>query len=421
MEDSVSDKQSSNKTKEDTVKEITELRKNIKHKHRLLKRDILESDEMWENRLKPITEPLKLLVEESKQIQQKQQLQDISQYQMKRERKRRVEDYSETTTTKIFIPNPVQGVKRKKIVNHPLQPEYESDYEYGEDDEQQPVPKRLASHHSNMETTEIEGVESGSEMITEPILPQTSLTRTPLTPSREEVFETPISGEDLIKTPQGKKLAKEFIETNFKGKIARKYFLKLINGGKTIDYNYGVRIEENSWMMGSKLIDIDDDDIIIDGVRYRGTPGLYELIFMNIPNDFIYSQEDLHVYAQILAVTNAHRINYSSQGRVKSNRGIKYKTIISKLHANNIEERQDMMTYPDILTQAASGSGIPLTNDKPKYIYFDDPNELVDRLQILLASEKSGNTAHTEEINSIMEELYELKPVLSKQLDDLKS
>lgn len=202
----------------------------------MLKRDILESDEMWENRLKPITEPLKLLVEESEQIQQKQQLQDIAQYQMKRERKRRVEDYSETTPTKIFIPNPVQGVKRKKIVNHPLQPEYESDYEYGEDDEQQPVPKRLASHHSNMETTEIEGVESGSEMITEPILPQTSLTRTPLTPSREEVFETPISGEDLIKTPQGKKLAKEFIETNFKGKIARKYFLKLINGGKTVDY-----------------------------------------------------------------------------------------------------------------------------------------------------------------------------------------
>lgn len=259
-----------------------------------------------------------------------------------------------------------------------------------------------------METSKVEG--SKSEMVKEP--------STLHTPRGKETFETPVTGEELMKTPQGKKLAKEFIEKNFKGKIARDYFLKLINGGKSIDYNYGVRVQGDSWMIGNKKIDVNDDDLIIDGNRYRGTPGLYELIFMNIPNDYIYTQEDLNVYAQIIAATCAHRINFSRDGRVKSNRGTKYKKIISKLLNCNPQREQDMMTYPDLLTQAATGSGILLTNAKPKYIYFDDPNEIVDRLRILLASQQSGNTAHIEEINSILEELHELEPVLSNQVND---
>jgi len=36
-------------------------------------------------------------------------------------------------------------------------------------------------------------------------------------------------------------------------------------------------------MFGNKRFDV--DNIIIDGVRYVGTPGLYELIFKRIPDD----------------------------------------------------------------------------------------------------------------------------------------
>lgn len=41
------------------------------------------------------------------------------------------------------------------------------------------------------------------------------------------------------------------------------------------------------------------------------------------------------------------------------------------------------------------------------YIYWDDPNELVDRLRLLIASQAAGNTSHTNEIFSIIEELRE--------------
>lgn len=41
------------------------------------------------------------------------------------------------------------------------------------------------------------------------------------------------------------------------------------------------------------------------------------------------------------------------------------------------------------------------------YEYYDDPNELCDRLKLLVASKGAGNTNHSQEINSIVEELRE--------------
>lgn len=48
-------------------------------------------------------------------------------------------------------------------------------------------------------------------------------------------------------------------------------------------------------------------------------------------------------------------------------------------------------------------------NDHVIYEYFDDPNELCDRLRLLVSSRMAGNTNHMQEINSIIEELRELK------------
>jgi len=42
---------------------------------------------------------------------------------------------------------------------------------------------------------------------------------------------------------------------------------------------------------------------------------------------------------------------------------------------------------------------------KMDYVYWDDPTELVDRLQLLAASYQAGNKSHTNEIMSILEEL----------------
>lgn len=67
-------------------------------------------------------------------------------------------------------------------------------------------------------------------------------------------------------------------------------------------------------------------------------------------------------------------------------------------------------------TSIAQGSGlIDLTtkefhNDKTSsniFTYWNDPNELVSRLQLLVSSASAGHTSHNNEIISIIEELRE--------------
>ncbi|EGI67236.1 hypothetical protein G5I_04166 [Acromyrmex echinatior] len=89
-------------------------------------------------------------------------------------------------------------------------------------------------------------------------------------------------------------------------------------------YTYGVYLHKDGLMFGNKRFDMDDaDNITIDGVRYAGSPDLYELIFKRIPDDLFYTEDDMNKYKSMLLATNAHK--HHSQGRLLSNRGYKYK------------------------------------------------------------------------------------------------
>lgn len=48
-------------------------------------------------------------------------------------------------------------------------------------------------------------------------------------------------------------------------------------------------------------------------------------------------------------------------------------------------------------------------NENIVYEYWDDANELCERLKLLSASKSGGNSNHDQEINSIIEELREIK------------
>jgi len=53
-----------------------------------------------------------------------------------------------------------------------------------------------------------------------------------------------------------------------------------------------VYLDKNGMMFGSKRFNVNKaDNIIIDGVRYVGTLGLYESIFKRM-NDVIYTEDD---------------------------------------------------------------------------------------------------------------------------------
>ena len=75
------------------------------------------------------------------------------------------------------------------------------------------------------------------------------------------------------------------------GPLGQKYIETILRGTRDkqksdVNYVYGVYLHKDGLMFGNKRFDVDDtDNIIIDGVRYVDTPGLYELIFKRIPDD----------------------------------------------------------------------------------------------------------------------------------------
>ena len=63
------------------------------------------------------------------------------------------------------------------------------------------------------------------------------------------------------------------------------------------DHTFGLRSEDDDILIGSKLVTFDGDDIFVDGVQYKGTPGLLELIVRKRPADF--EPEDLENLVRI--------------------------------------------------------------------------------------------------------------------------
>ncbi|KAF0689186.1 Uncharacterized protein FWK35_00031703, partial [Aphis craccivora] len=162
--------------------------------------------------------------------------------------------------------------------------------------------------------------------------------------------------------------------------------LKLPTGLKSydIDKTYGPKINTNGNMyLGKKEIKLVDNTLTIEDSSYPITPGLGNLIFLKSPK--LYTNKDLKTYKSILNQTSAH---------LKADGGNKYADIIQNL-------------FP-------SGSGLTVKLQKHNLVYWNDPNELVDRLRLLLASKAVGNTGVSNEILSIFEELREagvIKPI----------
>lgn len=170
--------------------------------------------------------------------------------------------------------------------------------------------------------------------------------------------------------------------------LPRKYIHDMLTGDPNeFDRKTGVRhdAEAEKFYIGNSQLHIDGLDVIVKNKKYKGTPGLYELLFKKNPIN--YTETDLSNYKDIVQKTNAHKRHYQHNKQVAGSRSKKYQKIIAPL--------------------IGKGMLMEVTDNPINYIYWDDPNELVDRLRLLLASQEAGHTGHVNEINSIIEELRE--------------
>lgn len=178
---------------------------------------------------------------------------------------------------------------------------------------------------------------------------------------------------------------------------------------------YGVIVKPDGLYIGDSPISFFENQLSVKNSEFPLTRGLMELIFRKEPAESVITTGDIDNYMKILTMTHAYRRGFKETGQVQALSNVKYRSFIKKYLTDN-----KIIKGGCLSNNNNSDNGVDRMNVKNKreitmkrfypntdYIYWDNPNELVDRLRLLIASQSAGNTNHTNEINSIIEELKE--------------
>lgn len=223
------------------------------------------------------------------------------------------------------------------------------------------------------------------------------------------------------------------------------------------DHLFGVRffVDDGTFKIGDSPIFFSGDDFYIhpenvsEPIYYEGTVGLYELIFKKNPQG--YKSNDLREYQDIARKTNLFYKDYDSSKDLQYNQSSKYNNIIKKIQKplppGNItystprvltrQQKQKQQekevgantTASKIPTPKIRGGGsslsvknkkfkddflrtLEVTDKSLEFVPWSDPNTLVDRLRLLISSQKAGNNSHSNEIFHLVSALRRAKIII---------
>ena len=208
-------------------------------------------------------------------------------------------------------------------------------------------------------------------------------------------------------------------------KLTLKRILHQDNG---YDKTYSIRYdnEKRKLMLGNKPIEFAGNRIRLDNKDYGGSPGLWELLALENPTQ--YTQQDLALYEQMLEKSNAIYHKYDSDGKPKSNRGLKYNNIIKPIYQRWKSVKEPKLDVGSFMETAGvspktpakvlllrdeqiekKGFGLKKVESCKSEIvypmYYNDINKIIYRLEILAGSKRAGNTSNDNEIINILNEL----------------
>ena len=173
------------------------------------------------------------------------------------------------------------------------------------------------------------------------------------------------------------------------GEIARYYLNK-----PDTDKIFGVRKEKGHHYIGNQHVVIEDDNIILskNWEKFEGTSGLWELIMSKNPKNF--TDKDYDNYEYLMIMTNAlHRDNDEDNPHPKGNhRSYKWTNILRPIWYR----KKSRIIFPK-KKEGYEGEGV--------VVIPSDPNALLERLDLLLASQEAGHTGVRNELVSICDEL----------------
>ena len=177
------------------------------------------------------------------------------------------------------------------------------------------------------------------------------------------------------------------------GPLVQKYI-----GSTDVDKTYGIIKKNDKLFMGETEVKVNNNDIMVDDVTYEGTPGLWNLIMekditkikKNLDQGN-YTEEDVENYNKIL---NQTKVFYKKDGNLRGTRSQKWKLI-----------KDNFITPTDSGLKGLQVVTIPC-----------DPNDLLKRMDLLIASKKAGNTGVDQELKAILKSLFKKKVIDKNQL-----
>ena len=208
-----------------------------------------------------------------------------------------------------------------------------------------------------------------------------------LKPIKEGIEKLPEAIKPLEKaTEEEEEEEEEEEDEDYKEIVGDLAYIFLIR--PNIDTNFGIYKEGDHHFIGDRHVIVKDNDIIFpNDERIKGTRGLWDLITSKNPKN--YTDEDYDMYKYLMIKTNAiHKENDPYNIRAKGNyRGGKWKNIVSPIWKEIMKN----------MGEEYKGEGV--------VVIPSDPNALLKRLDLLLASQEAGHTGVRNELVSICDEL----------------
>jgi len=159
----------------------------------------------------------------------------------------------------------------------------------------------------------------------------------------------------------------------------------------TAGYSIKHHPDKNRFSIGNRYIDINNNEMKISDKVYIATVGLMELLTKSNPNLGVCIEEDFENYKQIILDTNAIYKGFDRTNKIQAGPGVKYKLIRDRL-------------LPELFNKTGtSGSGVE-TEFLPS-----NPDELINKLKLSIASYKAGNTGEFNRINAILDTLFNME------------
>ena len=194
-----------------------------------------------------------------------------------------------------------------------------------------------------------------------------------------------------------------------------------------IDRTYGIYAKDKRFYMGNKPITFEDNDIIINNTRIKGTPGLWRLITeRNIPDKTEFTPEELANYFIMMHITKTIYVNNdpSKPKRGGSSKKLKLiKPFVLLIEENKQEEFKDKINkyFNETEEKTDEEDPQPSTSGTGLTILPSDPNALIDRFDLLFSSQNAGHTGVRNEIISILDELKKQGVINTKEYKKLNS